>query len=606
MDNNNNNDVIALGKTNFRGQDRTFGIKLDDRRRHIYIIGKSGVGKTELLINMIVQDIQQGNGLAFVDPHGENAERLLDFIPESRIKDVVYFNPADTDYPIAFNVMEEVAPEFRHLVASGMMGVFKKLWPDVWSPRMEYILNNAILALLEVPGSTLLGVNRMFSDVKFREEIVSQLKDPVVKAFWVNEFSRYTDRFAVEATAAIQNKVGQFISNPLVRNVIGQVKSTIDMRKVMDEGKIVVVNVSKGKIGEDSSHLLGALVITKLQLAAMSRVDSPEHLRKDFFLYVDEFQNFATESFATILSEARKYRLGLVLAHQYIAQMTEMVRDAAFGNVGTLISFRVGAEDAEFLEKEFKPEVTAHDLVNLPKWVVYSKLLIDGIASRPFSASTLPPPPKPAYNFREDIIKFSRETYGTPKNAVEKFIQDWSSGEQEQAKIFPAAQSRNNNRFSNSRSFTPKPVLNPAGPNKAELFEILKKQQKHENREESPEQPPVLKPASLKDLAQKRQEQIHKKPFKEQIFSRHDQAKTADRSELRGILNQVLVNQQKMDQEKELPRSAQKPEYVRLSDLPERDEKLVSKHAITEKEQELTDNKNKGVLKPGESVKFDG
>jgi len=346
-----NSEINLFAETNYRNIKKRFGIKIDDRRRHMYIVGKTGMGKTGMLRNMAIQDIQQGRGLAFVDPHGEAAESLLDFVPSHRVNDVIYFNPADLEHPIAFNVMENIDPEKRHLVASGLMGVFKKIWPDVWSARMEYILNNAILALLEYPGATLLGVNRMLADPEYRKKVVEKIADPMVKSFWITEFSRYTQRLEVEATAAIQNKVGQFISAPLIRNIIGQVQSNIDMRKVMDEGKIIILDLSKGRIGEDNSLLLGALLITKLQLAAMSRVNVPEEQRKDFYLYVDEFQNFATESFVNILSEARKYRLDLILGHQYIAQMDEKVRDAVFGNIGTMICFRVGAEDAEFLEK---------------------------------------------------------------------------------------------------------------------------------------------------------------------------------------------------------------------------------------------------------------
>ncbi len=434
-------EITFLGVTTFRNQRKKFGIKTDDRRRHIYIIGKTGMGKTALLENMAVQDILAGRGIGFIDPHGEAAEKLLDFVPSHRINDVVYFNPADLAYPIAFNAMEEIGSEHRHLVASGLMGVFKKIWPDVWSARMEYILNNTILALLEYPNSTLLGVNRMLAEPEYRKRVVERITDPVVKSFWVNEFARYTQRYEVEATAAIQNKVGQFISNPLIRNIIGQVKSKIDMREIMDEKKILIANLSKGKIGEDNSRLLGALLITKLYLAAMSRVDIPEEERKDFYLYVDEFQNFATESFVGILSEARKYRLNLTLANQYIAQLEEMtalgkstkVRDAVFGNIGTLIAFRVGAEDAEYLEKEFVPEFTAEDLVNLAKYNIYLKLMIDGVASRPFSAETLPPPEKTGESNREKIIRVSRERYGTPREVVEEKIGRWTKSTESQS-----------------------------------------------------------------------------------------------------------------------------------------------------------------------------
>jgi len=429
-----NSEINFFGLTTFRNQRKKFGIKADDRRRHVYVVGKTGMGKTEMVLNMAIQDIEQGRGIGFVDPHGEAAERLLDFVSSSRVNDVVYFNPADLEYPLTFNVMEKVDPEYHHLVASGLMGVFKKIWPDVWSARMEYILNNAILALLEYPGSTLLGINRMLADPDYRRKVVERISDPMVKSFWVNEFARYTQRLETEATAAIQNKVGQFISNPLVRNIIGQVKSSIDMRKVMDEGKILIANISKGRIGEDNSRLLGALVITKLQLAAMSRVDTPEEKRKDFYLYVDEFQNFATDAFINILSEARKYRLCLTLANQYLGQLEEMtaagrstkVRDAVFGNVGTIICFRVGAEDAEFLEKEFIPEFTIDDLVNLGKYNTYLKLMINGLAGRPFSAETLPPTPIPEKSSREKIIKVSRERYGIQRKIIEEKINKWT------------------------------------------------------------------------------------------------------------------------------------------------------------------------------------
>jgi CxxC-x17-CxxC domain-containing protein len=432
--NNKKEEITFFGLTSFRNQRKRFGIKIDDRRRHFYCIGKTGMGKSNMMENMAIQDIQNGRGIAYVDPHGEGAEKLLDFVPANRINDVIYLNPADLDFPIAFNVMEKVDFRYRHLVAGGLMGVFKKVWPDVWSARMEYILNNSILALLEYPDSTLLGVNRMLADPEYREKVVSKIADPIVKSFWLTEYARYTQRYEIEATAAIQNKVGQFISNPLIRNIIGQTKSTIDMRKIMDEGKILIMNLSKGRIGEDNSRLLGALLITKLQLGAMSRVDILEEKRNDFYLYVDEFQNFATESFANILSEARKYRLSLILGHQYITQMDETVRDAVFGNVGTLIVFRIGAEDAEFLEKEFAPELTAQDLVSLPKYNIYLKLMIDGIAGNHFSAETLPPPEAPEKSNKEKIIRASQERYGVKKETVEDKISRWSGTAEDKKK----------------------------------------------------------------------------------------------------------------------------------------------------------------------------
>lgn len=438
-----NNEINLFAETNFRNKKVKFGIKKDDRRRHMYIIGKTGMGKTVLLENMAIQDILNNSGVTVVDPHGEFAEKMLDFVPSNRVNDVIYFNPSDIDFPIAFNPIEHVNVEFRHLVASGLMGVFKKIWPDVWSARMEYILHNTILALLEYSNSTLLAVNRMLADKDFRNKIVEKIKDPTIKSFWKNEFAKYPDRFREEAVAPIQNKIGQFISAPLIRNIIGQTRSAFDMRKIMDERKILIANLSKGRIGEDASRLIGALLITKLQLAAMSRVDIPETERNDFYLYVDEFQNFATESFANILSEARKYRLNLILAHQYIAQMDEKVRDAVFGNVGTLITFRVGAEDAEFLEKEFSPEFTAQDLVNLSKYHIYLKLMIDGVSSKAFSAVTLPPFSKPKKSYKDLIIRLSRERYAISKTIIQEKIAKWSQPEEVESKesqkeLYPA------------------------------------------------------------------------------------------------------------------------------------------------------------------------
>jgi hypothetical protein len=429
-------DINFFGKTTFRNKQTRFGIRTDDRRRHMYLVGKTGTGKTTLMENMVVEDIRAGRGVGLVDPHGQFAEKILEYIPPERIDDVIYFNPADMDAPIGFNPLESVSGEFRHLIASGMMGVFKKIWVDAWSARMEYILNNTLLALLEFPNSTLLDVMKMLTDKEFREKTTRALEDPMIKNFWVNEFGKYTDRYASEAVASIQNKIGQFIANPLIRNIIGQPTSSMNMREIMDGEKIFIANLSHGRIGEDNSALLGAMLITKLQQAAMSRVDIPEEERKDFFLYIDEFQNFSTDSFAVILSEARKYRLGLTIAHQYIGQLVNQgnttVKDAVFGNVGTMVVFRVGADDAEFLEKEFSPEFLATDLVNLEKHHFCVKLMIDGVASRPFSAQNLPWLSKAEgeESFRDLIIEESRKKYGVPKVMIEKKIIDrWSDNE---------------------------------------------------------------------------------------------------------------------------------------------------------------------------------
>lgn len=427
--NNPENKINIFGKTNFRNKQIPFGIKPDDRRRHMYVIGKTGMGKTTLMENMVIQDIRNGHGVCFIDPHGDAVLKILDFVPPHRVNDVIYFNPADLDFPIGFNILESVESRYKHLVASGLMGVFTKIWADQWSSRMAYILNNTILAMLDSPGNTMMGVLRMYVDKKYRKKIVDNIQDPLVKSFWVEEFANYNERYRTEAVAPIQNKVGQFLSSGIIRNIIGQSKSTLDLRDVMDTGKILLLDLSKGKVGEDNSALLGAMIITKLQLAALSRVDIPEEERRDFYLYVDEFQNFVTDSFATILSEARKYRLNLIMGHQYIGQLTPdgntKVRDAVFGNVGTMVVFRVGAADAEFLETEFEPSFTPTDIVNLPKYHIILKLMINGIASDPFTAASLPVNEDWRIGDRDKVIKVSRERYGKPKQQVEEKISRW-------------------------------------------------------------------------------------------------------------------------------------------------------------------------------------
>ena len=425
-----NKDLTYIGLTSYRDKNQLFGIKRKDRRQHMYLLGKSGTGKSVLMFNMVIQNIQNGDGVCVVDPHGELVESVLSAIPPHRMKDVVYFNPADPDFHIGFNVLELVDPKYKHLVASGLMGIFTKIWANAWSARMEYILNNAILALLDTPGTTMLGIPRMLVDKDYRQKIISNLKDPVIKAFWIHEYEAWQDKFRNEAIAPIQNKVGQFLSTSIIRNVVGQSVSTINIFDIMNEGKIFLVNVSKGRIGEDNSALLGGMIITKIQLAAMERVRIPEDDRKDFYLYVDEFQNFVTDSFASILSEARKYRLNLTVAHQYTAQLvsdkSSAVRDAVFGNVGTMMVFRCGADDAEFLEKEFDPEFTPQDLVSLPNYKIYLKLMIDGITSRPFSARTMPPMAKGDPKVEEEVIKSSRDLYCKSKEVVEREINNWS------------------------------------------------------------------------------------------------------------------------------------------------------------------------------------
>ena len=433
--------VTYFALTDSRNKKIPFGIKAKDRTKHTYIIGKTGMGKSTVLENMAVQDIQSGNGIAFVDPHGKSAELLLEYVPESRMKDVLYIAPFDTDFPVSFNVMEDVGVNKRHLVVNGLMSAFKKIWVDAWSARMEYILNNILLALLEYPGSTLIGVNRMLSDKDYRKKVVANISDPSVKAFWVDEFAKYGERYMQEAGAAIQNKIGQFISNPLVRNIIGQPHSTFDLREMMDEKKIVIINLSKGRVGEQNANLLGSMLITKIYLAAMSRADvSPSDLNllPQFYLYVDEFQSFANESFADILSEARKYKLNLTIAHQYIEQMSDEVRAAVFGNVGTMIVFRIGSYDAEVLEKEFAPKFTSEDIVNLGIFQIYLKLMIDGVSSQPFSATTMPPIALQPVSFKDKILENSRATFARPRIDVERDVSQQTGGQIEASVVPPS------------------------------------------------------------------------------------------------------------------------------------------------------------------------
>jgi hypothetical protein len=419
--------ITYFAATDSRGQRVPFGIKAKDRSRHMYVIGKTGMGKSTLLENMAIQDIRNGEGLAFIDPHGGTADKLLDYIPKERVNDVIYFAPFDLDQPIAFNVMEDVGYDKRHLVVSGLMATFKKIWVDAWSARMEYILSNTLLALLEYPDATLLGVNRMYTDKAYRKKVVENVKDPVVKDFWVKEFATYTDRYTQEATPAIQNKIGQFTSNPLIRNIIGQPKSSFDIRELMDQKKILIINLSKGQVGETNMRLLGSMLTTRLFLGAMSRADlsaASIGALPNFYFYVDEFQNFANETFAEILSEARKYKLNLTIAHQYVEQMEEEVRAAVFGNVGTTVCFRVGPFDAETLETIFMPRFTKEDLVNLGFAQVYLTLMIDGVGSPPFSALTLPPIEPPPRNYRNEVIESSRQSFGKPRTQIEQAIFD--------------------------------------------------------------------------------------------------------------------------------------------------------------------------------------
>ena len=409
-----NNDVTPFAVTSFRDIKQRFGIRTKNRRGHMYIIGQTGTGKTTLIHNMVVSDIQRGRGVGLVDPHGDLAESVLDFVPANRIHDVVYLNPADLDYPVAFNPLESVEPDRRHLVASGIIGTLKKVWPDFWGPRLEHILRHALLTLLEYRGSTLIDLPRLLTDKDFRDKVVAGLHHPQLQQFWAMEFGKYSTWMRSEVASPILNKMGQFLVSLPLRNIVGQRKNTFDFRDLIDSGKILIVNLAKGRVGEDNCSLLGAMIVTKLQLAALSRADIPEPERTPFYLYVDEMHNFVTQAFAEILSEARKYGLNLILAHQYVHQLDEDVRCAVMGNVGTIVSFRIGIEDAQYLARDFKPVFSDLDLVGLPNHHIYLKLLIDGMPSKPFSAFTLPPTPR-GVSYKNQVIEASRRSYAKPR-----------------------------------------------------------------------------------------------------------------------------------------------------------------------------------------------
>lgn len=417
-----NDDSITIGVRLGRVGNQPFGLSRADRRQHLYIIGQTGVGKTTLLKNLILQDIADGRGVGVIDPHGDLAEELLNYIPPQRADDLVYFNPADLDRPIAFNLLEPVPPDERPMVASSIVSVFKSVWRDSWGPRTEYILYNAAAALLDCQNVSLLGVQRMLVDETYRAWVVKQVRDPAIRSFWVNEFGRYDSRFMQEAIAPIQNKVGQLLASPMMRNILGQVRSKMDMRFMMDGQRIFVANLSKGALGEDKSNLLGAILVSKFELAAMSRTNIPEEERKDFYLYVDEFQNFASDAFISILSEARKYRLALTLSHQYLDQLRSEIRSAVLGNAGTIIAFRISPRDAEALVGDlgFAPS----HLARLNNRLICVKLLEKGEYGETFMGVTLAPSAK-RYGNREKLRELSQQKYGKPRASVEEKILRW-------------------------------------------------------------------------------------------------------------------------------------------------------------------------------------
>jgi hypothetical protein len=414
-------DLSPIAATNFRGHNTVFGLKRSDRSRHLYIIGQTGVGKSGLLELLTISDIYSPYGFAVIDPHGDYAQHILERIPPERANDVIYFNPADTDFPLAFNPLEVYDPKLRTHTSSELVGVLKRIFENSWGPRLEYILRYSILALLDYPSSTMLDIVRMLTEKRFRADVLKHVQDPVVRNFWEIEFASWNDKFAAEAVAPILNKVGAFTANPLVRNIIGQPKSSFNIRQIMDENKILIVNLSRGLVGEDNAALLGALLVTKIQLAAMSRADMPAEQRTPFYLYVDEFQNFATDSFATILSEARKYGLNLTVANQYTAQMTPEVKDAVFGNVGSMVAFRMGADDSRSMQRYFEPAFLEYDLVHMNNRHFVISLTIEGEKVPAFSAISLNLPPLQG-DQTEAIINRSRAEYGSSRSVVENFV----------------------------------------------------------------------------------------------------------------------------------------------------------------------------------------
>lgn len=417
-------DVSAFGVTNYHNNFIPFGIRRGDRRRHLYVVGKSGSGKSKMLELLINEDLQNGEGLAVLDPHGDLVDAILRYVPEHRIKDVVLLDPGDTEFPIAFNPLEKVNEAQKMQVTIGFLQIFKKLFGDNWSDRLEHVLRYTVLALLDSPNTTVLSILKMLTDKNYRQKIVSRIQDSVVKNFWVSEFAAWSEKFDADAITPLLNKVGQFVATNMIRNMIGQPVTKFKIRDLMDNKKILLMKVSKGLLGEENSGLIGAMFITKLYQAAMERADTAEDKRTDFYLYVDEFQNFATETFAEILSEARKYRLSLTIAHQYMGQLIDEVRKTVFGNVGSMISFRVGAEDARILEGEYNPVFKERDIINLGVREFYAKMQVNGQQRDAFSGFTLTAP-TPTHDYTQQIIENSRRMYCTPRAEVEEQLKKW-------------------------------------------------------------------------------------------------------------------------------------------------------------------------------------
>ncbi|REJ81333.1 MAG: hypothetical protein DWQ44_09780 [Bacteroidetes bacterium] len=412
MKNNHDSDQITpIGITDWRNEKKSFGIKDNDRLGHIYVIGKTGVGKTTLLENMAISDIQKGKGCAIIDPHGDISDDILNYVPKHRIHDVIYFNAADTDLPIAYNPLFGINVEYHHLVASGLISTFKKIWMDSWGPRLEYILKWCLITLLEYGNGTLLDIQKLLTIQEYRELILSQLSNNDTLSFWKNEFEKFSTPMRNEIISPILNKMGIFLTCKPLKCILEQKKRSFSMQEIIEERKIFIANLSKGLIGEDATAILGSMLISSFQLATLHRARMNAHDRKPFFLFIDEAQTFLTSSVASILSESRKYGLSIFIAHQYINQLSETIRSAVFGNVGTMISFRVGAEDARYLVHEFAPLFSEKDFVNLPKHSMYIKLMIDGSTSKPFSATTKKVE-RSNVSYKENVVNASRNKYG--------------------------------------------------------------------------------------------------------------------------------------------------------------------------------------------------
>lgn len=420
-----NEPLTILGENHYRGTARRFGIKQRDRLGHMWILGKTGTGKSTLLKNLIHADLLAGHGCMVIDPHGDLVEEILDLVPESRIPDTIYFNPADTAYPIGYNPLDALDTLSPPLQTAGLLSIFKKTWPEFWGPRMEYLLRSSLLSLLSTPKTTLLDLHRLLVDAEFRKQIIANVTDPQLTQFWQKEFAGYTPGFRTDSLSPIINKTGQYLTNPVLRNIIGQRTSSFSLRHVIDQGGIFLANLSRGRLGEDTSMLLGSLLVTQVELAAISRADRAESTRRNFFLYMDEAHLITTRAMVDLFPEARKFHLGIILAHQYLDQLDEAIRYAVMGNVGSMISFRLGARDAAVLAQEFGPLFEKDDFLSLPAYNAYLKIMVDGVSTKPFSCVTFPPPGG-ITSYRDAIIASTRSRYSRPVAEVEAEIRkDW-------------------------------------------------------------------------------------------------------------------------------------------------------------------------------------